>query len=636
MSVLPVSITTEDRAREAAQRALGNLTKEQVRELFGRKTPFLEDLYIRDKDKNLIPFVLNETQSAYRDLIKPNWRDKPYELEGLREFNLKGRQFGLSTYVLAEFFINTLVHPRTYTMIIAQEAETTERLFDIIERFWDNLDEFYKPRYPKDYYDKSKAGKIEVKPKYSTRKELTWQSLDSTIFVGKAGSTGSGRSSTINNVLCTEVPNWPDAETLMTGLKNSVPKRGNIFIESTAEGYGNWFQEEWDRTNKFDEVGNRLSNYTPRFWSWANVPEYQATEVETRLNFEKRTRLQQEEEDKLQKFYDLTDEQIVWRREKIRDLGSLGKFQQEFPLNPDEAFLATGSPYFDRDYLKELRDRLQSSDYDPIFYDHLRFPDFDQINELYTKMEKLYENRKFLSIWFEPQPFRQYIISADPAEGINEWGDHDYCCADIYDVETWNQVGQLYGRWEPFDFGLLLADLGYWYNNAVIGIERNNHGHAVISSCLHNGEYPVMQDGNSIEGLYLHEEYDQIKDMAHRLLGYPATPKNKIQGLARLKRSMDDKDIKINSRVTVQEMFRFVKKIGGKYGGEGKTHDDTVSAASIGVMLLTQRQTVAAHAPVAGQPSNSNLLANGLGIQTLENLLGITAKNYNTPYKPPI
>jgi len=41
-----------------------------------------------------------------------------------------------------------------------------------------------------------------------------------------------------------------------------------------------------------------------------------------------------------QRLYDLSDSQMLWRRSKIQELGSLGKFRQEYPIDVVEAFAA--------------------------------------------------------------------------------------------------------------------------------------------------------------------------------------------------------------------------------------------------------------------------------------------------------
>ena len=65
-----------------------------------------------------------------------------------------------------------------------------------------------------------------------------------------------------------------------------------------------------------------------------------------------------EEERSLQEAYDLTDEQLMWRRWKIssmsptQDYSREDLFKQEYPMTDNEAFLSTGRPIFDPETLE--------------------------------------------------------------------------------------------------------------------------------------------------------------------------------------------------------------------------------------------------------------------------------------------
>ena len=64
--------------------------------------------------------------------------------------------------------------------------------------------------------------------------------------------------------------------------------------------------------------------------------------------------MSEEEEDIMIK-YGLSIEQIYWRNRKIANdfMGDKNKFMEEFPLTPEEAFLASGISVFDKESLKK-------------------------------------------------------------------------------------------------------------------------------------------------------------------------------------------------------------------------------------------------------------------------------------------
>lgn len=501
-----------------------------------------DTLKITTKDRQLIPFRPNRVQAIYLDILCPKWRTEPVTLRGLREILLKARQFGFSTLILALFFLDTIATPHTQTVVIAHDTETTEKLFRIVQKYYNNLPEKLKP-----------------KTKYANRREFLWPDIDSYFFVGTAGNAEFGRGGTINNVHGSEVAFWPDAETLVAGLLQAVPADGNVFLETTANGFGNYYQEEYARARIGDSV------FADRFFAWFENPEYVMSADGLELT---------EEELKVKATFGLSDDQMAWRRHKKKELRE--KFEQEYPSTADEAFLTSGNPYFDRDNLRDLSVQLQEKDFDPIdvivppVYPHLAAP-----------------SQRGLSVWELPIPGRNYVIGADTAEGITEGGDHDYDAADVYDTETWTQVAQLYGQWDTHEYGLMLADLGFWYNTALLGVERNNHGHAVLNAILYTANYPESR--GSVSGVYFHQEYDEKKNPTSMRPGWPTTPKTKYFALDGLATSLVSREIHPRSRRTITELLTFVKKPGGKAGGEGKSHDDAVIALSIVDALLKMR-----------------------------------------------
>lgn len=295
--------------REAERRGL---TVPLMQRTAGPKAPerfSLAELRIRTKDRALVPLRVNQPQRLFLDVLLPAWRDTPYDLRARREILLKARQEGFSTLIQALFFLDTVSTPNTQTVVIAHDADSTERIFQMVQRFYRHLP-------------------LERRPvtQRANRREYYWPDLDSYFFVGTAGTGDYGRGGTINNVHGSEVALWPDAEAIVRGLLQAVPREGNIILESTANGLNNFFHDEYQRA----KAGN--SRYTPRFYGWNLLDEYRSP---VPVGF-----TQTEEERGLAVRYGLDDEQLQWRREKKLELR--GEFVQEFPLNDTEAFVSSG------------------------------------------------------------------------------------------------------------------------------------------------------------------------------------------------------------------------------------------------------------------------------------------------------
>jgi hypothetical protein len=166
-------------------------------------------------------------------------------ISGIREVLLKARQFGFSTLILGLFFLATINHPHTSTVVVAHDADSTERMFQIVQRFYESL-----------------PASRRAKTRYANRREYLWPEIDSSFFVGTAGAKDFGRGSTINNAHLSEVAFWPDAEDLVAGLLQAVPADGNVIIETTANGLGNWSYKEYQAARRRESV------FVPRFYAW--------------------------------------------------------------------------------------------------------------------------------------------------------------------------------------------------------------------------------------------------------------------------------------------------------------------------------------------------------------------------------
>jgi len=509
----------------------------------GRPLVTLDDLFIRTKERESVPFKPNAVQTRYLDELLPNWRNGDIRLHGLRELILKARQEGLSTLIAALMFCETVNTPYTQAAVIAHKADSTERLFQMIQRFYDGLPEDKRPR-----------------TKYASRREYYWPDIDSSFYVGTAGERDFGRSSTINLVHASEVGFWPDARRIVTSLMQAVPYSGSAFYESTANGVGDWFHAEWLLTEEGE------STFTGRFFSWAQHHEYQRP-IEDE-DFKPTV-----EEEKLIKAHGLSNEQINWRRNKVKEIKE--DFPQEYPLTPEEAFLSTGSPYFIHERLRELLVECKPALEEP------------KIPERYKLLRRLNKNQ--LEIYERPKKGQKYVLSADTAEGLDEDGNHDYDSADVLDAETFEQVAHLHGRWDTHDYGLLLAELATWYRLSLLGVERNNHGHAVINSILHSADYPRMTLSDPLSGVYMHKEYDEKKKMRIRKPGWPTTQKTKFFALDQLATWLEERSIKINCKHTIRECMTFNKLPGGKAGGAKGTHDDRVMSLAIACGMLVLR-----------------------------------------------
>jgi len=267
-------------------------------------------LQILDKSGKLIPFVFNKAQM----LVHRAAEDQLRRTGRVRLIIPKARQGGISTYVSGRFYHKNNRHSNRLTFILSHQAKTTDKLFDMAERFHINCPDALKP---KAIVDNSRQMVFENGSEYA---------------VGTAGSGDVGRGFTAHQLHLSEAAFYEKTDELDTGLLQAVSDEPGteIFIESTGNGIGNWFY-----STCMDAVHGK-GDYEYVFIPWFIMDEYRR-EVPEDFAITP-------DEQEYKERYNLDDEQIYWRRKKIETLKSEWKFKQEYPANIDECFQTSGDP----------------------------------------------------------------------------------------------------------------------------------------------------------------------------------------------------------------------------------------------------------------------------------------------------
>lgn len=163
---------------------------------------------------------------------------------------------------------------------------------------------------------------------------------------------------------------------------------------------------------------------------------------------------------------------------------------------------------------------------------------------------------------------RDYLITCDAAEGVR---DAAWSVADVWDMKSWEQVAQYRAHVAPDLFGKRSYDLGMFYNWALIAVENNYPGNAVINELI-SLKYP---------NIYVDPENRD----AETPWGWRTTEKSKSAFVSDGRKAVREMDLKLNSKVTINEMRTFCLLESGKMGPQPGCWQDTVivscKAASI-------------------------------------------------------
>lgn len=299
---------------------LNHLQQEAIAKYHGRLNsdfPFFAkaNLKIRTKEGSIEALVLNEAQTYLHNRLE-------HQLQAtgkIRALILKGRQQGCSTYVGGRFYWHTTRKSGKATFILSHEADTTEKLFQMVERYHANCPEPAK-----------------AQTDVANRRRMVFSGLNSEYFVGTAGNENVGRGGTVQYLHASEAAFYPDGDAFSKGLLQSVPDLPGteVIIESTANGMDAMFY-----LMCMDAMANR-GDYQLIFIPWFWQKEYRRKPP---ADFVLENSVPFGDEPKIADVYKLTLDQMAWRRNKILELKSLKAFMQEYPCNEEEAFIASGN-----------------------------------------------------------------------------------------------------------------------------------------------------------------------------------------------------------------------------------------------------------------------------------------------------
>jgi hypothetical protein len=514
-------------------------------------------LTIKTKDGDLTPLEINSSQKRILSAIQGQRR------KGLpvRIVILKSRQMGSSTLCEALIYAFCSLRGVSQGLVLADDEEGASDIFKMNETFYDGMQRDYAYLTPK----KTR----------SDERRMEFYLTKSGIRIETANNKRAGRKYTYRYAHLTEVAFYPRFKELMAGLLPSIPDQPEtiLILETTANGLGD-FHQFWQEKKKLYEEGR--TEWIPIFLPWSEHEEYKREFFDAKLKENFVAGMSVEEKD-IMKRYQLSFEQMNWRRHQIEDVynGDQDKFEVEYPLTDREAFKSTSRRIFP--------DRLT----EPQRVHIVGAPKFRGEIELVNRRPcPMPDMQGYLKIYKEVQPEFAYVIGADSCESALS---HDEACAQVLAVQTKDQVAHLHGHIAPDDFARKLFALGQYYNYGLLVPERNGPG-AVTVQKLSEMYYPnlvrtpksVITDG----GKWVDTEE----------FGFHTNVKTKPQIIDKLSSFLRDLHLVIHDKKTLDELCTFViKKVNEEghiqTGAEEGFRDDCVLALALAVWYVTQVPT---------------------------------------------
>lgn len=328
-------------------------------------------------------------------------------------------------------------------------------------------------------------------------------------------SNDPARGESVYLVIVDEMAFLSNPEEAWASIEPIADVGGRIITLSTANGSGNFFHQMWVGS----QTGTNL--FKGLFFPWS-----------------------------------AGDRDDSWYEVKAKTT-PIWQLHQEYPRSPEEAFIKSGNPVFDVDVLAAIVP-VEPQVGDLLFGQ-------DQVTRLVEAPSGPF------SLWEEPEPDCVYVVGADVAEGLS-YG--DYSSAHVVNASTGVVVAHWHGHIAPDLFGALLAELGWWYNNALVGVENNNHGLTTLKALQRYG----------YTNIYRQRRLGQVRAKQTDILGWRTSATTKPLMIDELAAVLRSEELGVFCSRTIAELRTFVRKQNGKMSGS--PHDDRVISLAIANQML--------------------------------------------------
>lgn len=478
------------------------------------------------------------TESGARCRLRPRAFQAEFERNWTgRDIVLKPRQVGMTTWETAKDIWYFLTRRGAQVVIVVQSMSDDGALREVANK----LRVMFRSLEP---YGITSA------VRQTSATEWVDRTRDASIRVVGAGASEvaaskKGRSGTIHRLHITELAFYEYARATLNAMLECVPAPeygSQIVIESTPNGAAGLFFELYQAA----KAGQTL--YRPHFFRWVGQEKYKTALADGEVIVPETVR-----ERELVERYSATPEQIKWYRGKVAEKGQ-DLVDQEYPIDEETCWLSEGGGFFDKAKTQELLAKTR----DPVE----------------TRQVGKEGSRGTLRIWKHPVQGRTYVVAADPSEGVGG----DPGAAVVLDRGTGEHVATIHGQFSTWEMARVLVDVAKEYAWALIVVERNNHGHAVL------------------QGIAREQRYTRVYVAHDSRPGWPTNQVTRAAALEALHNAHREGHWSSPDRETLKEFRTFVVMEGGKPQAAPGAHDDLVMAHAVGWDVVC-RPSVQRHLP---------------------------------------
>jgi hypothetical protein len=492
----------------------------------------IQNLYkIKDKSGKIVQFKPNKAQDHFLDN------------KGTRNLILKPRQLGFTTLQCVREYDAAIFNPGTQDFIMADKMPRVAKIFDMVKRTHKHFVRDWGDLY---LITPSKRDR-------DSTSKLSWDNLDSFIEVGYDAKGFTTTILHVSEAAFVSKERWSEST-------QSVSDSNEITAETTPNKRDPTFYAVW----KASKEG--MSPYKRFFFEWWQYYPEHPELIDIPVDFKA---TEQEKELQARHPGKIKDVHLIWRRYKIVECGSEEEFERQYPEDDEKCFLLGESQVFPGHWLEYLENICKPA----AFVGRLKANPAINFVDL---------EAGFLHVWQKPKETEEYIIGADPSEGVGK----DKAAAVVLHRASGKIVARINSnKLDPDIFGMELYKLGKYYNFAYMIVECNNHGFAVLNT-LKTMNYP---------NLYFREEFDKLQDKRTKRLGFRSSRGTKELAVDKLRAAVRDREILYYDKDLLDQQVNYVEDPrNGKLGGSDGCNDDLVTATYLAWFAHIQTPEVTA------------------------------------------
>ena len=483
----------------------------------------------------------------------------------VRVILLKARQWGGSTLVQMYLAWMQLVRHTGWNSLICGHLHATSKS---IKRMYNLLLRHYPRELLPDEADAEvpRFAKLEGQPNVQ---QIT--ARDCLVLTGSSRSEDAVRGYDIAMAHLSEVAFWKDSamhspDDLIRSVCGSVALKPEtvIVLESTANGVGDYFHDEWLRACQ------GLSDKVPLFVPWHEIAIYTQAVDDPLALWES-----MDEYEHMLWNDGCTLEQINWYHSKRKEYRNHELMMAEYPSSQSEAFSLSGNNPFDREHLDELEKGCQVA---PLVVGDIQ-ADGDSELEAKKNIRLVSASNGDLKVWEMPErggPVKvRYCVVVDVGGRAEN---SDFSVIAVWRLRTPSRPAAIVAQWRGhIDHdcrGWKSMQLAIYYNEALLVVESNT----LTNEAARAGESEYILER-------LSRFYGWIYKRDGKKLGFHTNVKTKREAITALIKALRDGSYVERDIDAVNEM-RDYQEHNGRYEARAGKHDDILMTRAIGLLVM--------------------------------------------------